>query len=89
VFPICGPGIPVLEKQSFIARGGARISNLVPSGRYLGAAIAQSRFAADSLLEGAAFEPLVPVRQAKLTWSCRWKTGPGKAVARRREASVA
>src|SRR5262249_568331 len=25
----------------------------------------------DSLLEGDGFEPSVPVRQAKLTWSCR------------------
>jgi hypothetical protein len=35
------------------------------------------------------FELSVPVRQAKLTRSCRWETGPGKAVARRQEASVA
>ena len=31
----------------------------------------QTRFAADSLLEGAGFELPVPVRQAKLTRSCR------------------
>src|SRR5215468_9060408 len=35
----------------------------------------------DSPLEGDGFELPVPVRQAKLTWSCRRKTGPGKAVA--------
>ena len=33
--------------------------------------------------------PYRNVRQAKLTRSCRLKTGPGKVVARRREASVA
>ena len=43
----------------------------------------------DSPLEGDGFELPVPVRQAKLTRSCRRKTGPGKVVARRREASVA
>ena len=31
----------------------------------------RTEFAADSPLEGAGFEPSVPVRQAKLTRSCR------------------
>ena len=42
------------------------VPNLVPSGRYLGAAIAQSRFAADSVLEGTRFELAVPLRWTAL-----------------------
>jgi hypothetical protein len=33
--------------------------------------------------------PYRDVRQAKLAWSSRWKSGEGKAVARRPVASVA
>jgi len=31
----------------------------------------RNRWFVDSPVEGDGFEPLVPVRQAKLTWSCR------------------